>query len=646
MGLLKIHKLNYEGKKFYFHSPQIDNHKVNIVEAPNGSGKSTFFDLIYFGLGGKVSQFSKENDEIHTEIVNDTSNLVELEILINGEKYKLIRKIGENIITISSEKTITIKNEDYGQIACLKINRATADDVIFSDWILEKLNVPSIEIFHAGKNFKIGFTDLARLFYHNQGTETKEIYKPAESVNYVSDSLFLRRTIFEVLVGKTLVKLYAAIGSMKKKQYDYDSFNSLQKEYQTIVQEMYKQLGLNEMSNNIFLKKEIDERSAAIEKLYTKRNEILNFGMIDNVGIEVTDILKNNYAESESVIEKINAEIKLKEKELSTSTLILNKTKEDIIRLQKIIHTHRQLEMFSSDTCPYCLKHVDRPSDKCVCGNEVDETEYRRYFYDPSEYYTLLKSKVKSLETMDTAIKSILDTIKRLESELYEKSAFNNEIRIKLNRALSNINYITPIDVMDEIDDEILFNKEKISSLIQAVKIENNLQSYQLKKDNAKRELESAKLEVTKLQAEADQEILDKLKEFNFHYNRFMRMSLSDCRTAEISRDNYMPILNNGEYKEASSAVHKRFLYYLTLLQLSLLDDIPFPRLLLIDTPENIGIDDNNLKGMISCFNELDNPKGLDYQIILSTGVGKYPDNMKDNIIFKLSKENKLLQKK
>ncbi|MDP1165893.1 hypothetical protein, partial [Klebsiella pneumoniae] len=79
------------------------------------------------------------------------------------------------------------------------------------------------------------------------------------------------------------------------------------------------------------------------------------------------------------------------------------RTKEDARRIEKIIHTHKQLEMFTPDTCPYCLKHVDRPSDKCVCGNEIDENDYRRYFYDPSEYYSLLKSKIKSLETMKIA---------------------------------------------------------------------------------------------------------------------------------------------------------------------------------------------------------------------------------------------------
>ncbi|HEJ8024044.1 TPA: hypothetical protein SMI40_003459 [Serratia liquefaciens] len=646
MGLLKIHKLNYEGRGYFFHSPELDVHKVNIVEAPNGSGKSTFFDLLYFGLGGRVTQFIKESKETHKEITRDTSNLVEVEIVINNDKYKLIRKIGDNAITIFSEKNIIINNEEYGEVVCLNINRNSSDDVIFSDWFLERLNIPSIEIFHAGKNFKIGFTDLARLFYHNQGTETKDVYKPADNNNYVSDSSFLRKTIFEVLVGKTLVKLYDAIGVMKRKQADYESFSSLHKEYQLIVQEMNRQLGIKDVTNEFFLNKEIEDSNETISKLYERRDGILKDNIVDNSGISVTDALKREYADSESVLDELNSGVKFKEKQIDSLSMILNKTREDVVRLQKIIHTHRQLEMFTSDTCPYCLKIVDRPSDKCVCGSDVDENDYRRYFYDPSEYYSLLKSKVKSLETIDTGLKTANNDLSFLERE-YEKARTKHfSLREKLSKALDNIRFITPIDILDEIDDAIIFNKENISNLTQALKLESNLQGYQIKKDRAKLELESARITVNMLQAEADQEIIIKLKDFNYHYNRFMRMSLQDCRAAEIGRDDYMPILNNGEYKEASAAVHKRFLYYLTLLQLSLLDDIPFPRLLLIDTPENIGIDDDNLKGMLSCINNLENPQNLDYQIILSTGVSKYPDDMKDNVILTLSKQDRLLKVK
>ncbi|MCB2792168.1 hypothetical protein KQ881_16465, partial [Listeria monocytogenes] len=70
-----------------------------------------------------------------------------------------------------------------------------------------------------------------------------------------------------------------------------------------------------------------------------------------------------------------------------------------------------------------------------------------------------------------------------------------------------------------------------------------------------------------------------------------------------------MPLIDNGEYREHSAKVPKRFLYYLTLLQLSLSSDVPVPRLLLIDTPETAGIDLDKLVKMLRQIEELENPR-------------------------------------
>ncbi|WP_097475935.1 hypothetical protein [Escherichia coli] len=646
MGQLKIHKVHYEGKIYNFSSPALDEHKINIIEAPNGSGKSTLFDLIYYSLGGKVSHFNKSEKITHKEIVNDSSNFIELEIFANGSFYKLVRKIGENLITIISEKDITINGENLGNFTYLPINRNRLDDYIFSDWLLNELGIPAIEIFHSGKNFKIGFNDLLRLIYHNQGTDTNIIYKPADQQNYVSDSVFLRKAIFEVLLGKTLVQLYDAYGALKRKQNNYDKANILYNEYYGIVSEMHKQLGINEVINDHFLKENIQSLSLEIERLINFRNNSIKIKTKDNIGINQTAKLKDSFSRTEIEIIELENKILNKYKEIESINDIISRTREDARRIEKIIHTHKQLEIFTPDTCPYCLKHVDRPTHKCVCGNEIDENDYRRYFYDPSEYYSLLKSKIKSLETMKIALDSSKEDLESLNTSINKLRIINSQIKDELSSVLDKIEYLTDFDAIDEVEDHVIDKKEKISNLKQALILEERLQGYQNDKSKSKTEMDIAKLVVERLEASAAQELIEKVNLFSKYYNKFMRISLQDCRSAEISADDYMPLINNGDYKEASASVHKRFLYYVTLLQMSLLDDIPFPRLLLIDTPENIGIDNDNLKQMIGCLHSLENPRNLDYQVILSTGVDKFPESLKSNVILSLSKENRLLKHK
>lgn len=648
MGQLKIHKLHYEGKHYSFNSPCLDEHKISIIEAPNGSGKSTFFHLLYYGLGGKVTQFSKTEKVRHPEIVDDKSNMVELEILIDKKPFKLIRKIGENLITVISEEDIFVNDENKGKLVCLPINRNASDDFIFSDWILTTLNIPLIDIYHSGKDFKLGLNDLLRLVYHDQGGDANQIYKPADSINYVSDSSFLRKAIFQVLIGKTLVQLYKAYGLLKKKQSEYDRANALFSEYKNIVSDMYKQLGITHVTNDLYLEKEIERLNALIEKSTNLRNSKvkINSHITNNIGISQTEKIKDSYSENELSLVELRQSETFKKNEIDSLNKIISQTKEDALRLQKIIHTHRQLEMFTPDTCPYCLKNVERVTDKCVCGNEIDENDYQRYFYDPSEYYTLLKSKVKSLETMRVALDAANKELNEFKEIIQNAEKLSLELKINLAQALDKIEYITDIDFLDQIEDQIIHNKELVSQYNQALILERNLLHYQKSKTSSKTEVDLARAAADRFSAAAQQEIIEKVVEFNKYYNKFMKKSLADCRSAEISSEDYMPLINNGEYKEASAAVHKRFLYFVTMLQLSLLDDIPFPRLLLIDTPENIGIDNENLKRLLDCLNDLENPRDLDYQILLSTGEGKYPDSLKKNVVIKLANGNKLLRKK
>lgn len=84
-------------------------------------------------------------------------------------------------------------------------------------------------------------------------------------------------------------------------------------------------------------------------------------------------------------------------------------------------------------------------------------------------------------------------------------------------------------------------------------------------------------------------------------------------------------------------------------------DNVPFPRFLLIDTPENLGIDEKNLISTLSLIDELfikedkeqtKEEKQLEpnFQIILTTGIGKFPEKYSKNVVETLTDDNKLLK--
>ena len=91
-------------------------------------------------------------------------------------------------------------------------------------------------------------------------------------------------------------------------------------------------------------------------------------------------------------------------------------------------------------------------------------------------------------------------------------------------------------------------------------------------------------------------------------------------------------------------------MYFIALMHLSLSDkSVTFPRFLLIDTPETAGIELDYLQ---NCIRQLEGLQeyGVDFQVIISTGLNKYPDSLKDNrVLFmpdRKQKEHMLLKEK
>lgn len=639
MGFLSIKKVEYIGDKYYFQSPTFDD-GVSIIEGPNGAGKSTFFNLIYYGLGGRVEEFDPASSEVHTEVVNDSNNLIRIVIGIDGELYTLSRRLRDNNITV-----VKATQEADGVAAELQADTypifRREEAKIFSDWLLEKLSIPVVDIFQGGKQFKLNFTDLARLIYHNQSPDPHGIYKPADAVSFVSDSLEIRRAIFQILVGKTLMELYAAIGSQKSAERDFLAAKSVHQEYEDIVSHLLRASGMNEISNVKALNERIEELEVQIASLLTSR-KAFSRGQLGSAQAQLTlDTELRQVRELEVQRRTIDEHRAQLIDEASRLVDVERSLEADIQRINKVIYAHGQLNLFSRDTCPYCLNDVLRTPGHCVCGQAVEEQDYQRFFYSPAEYLEILKGKTKALETLRLAIRGVREEHTHWNEErdriLHEISAK----RERLDEAGASPDRVER--AMEELDEKLLESREKLAKCQEAFRLESKLGVLLKHQNDKKTLLERAKLEVQRLDGESRVELQKQIGEFDRVYDDFMTSVVADCRSAAIDQQTYLPIINNGQYREHSAKVPKRFLYYLGLLQLALLSDIPFPRLLLVDTPETAGIDLDGLVKMLRQIEELENPRSKPLQILFSTGIGKYPPEFASKVVLRLSKEDRLL---
>ena len=233
----------------------------------------------------------------------------------------------------------------------------------------------------------------------------------------------------------------------------------------------------------------------------------------------------------------------------------------------------------------------------------------------------------------------------------------NNKLKIEqLNKfiksAIESIEYSGNSKIIESIDNKIAEVKEKINKSKELVKIyklkETKEKSFNQKDSAFKSIKESFELMQEKY-FKSNQSIIHN---FNEIYNNLMTESSCKASSAYIDED-YNPILDGGNYREKSAIVPKRMMYYFTLIAMALkYENIKHPKFLLMDTPEDAGIDD--ITENIILFDkalELSKNKPEDkigeYQFILTTGNKRCPAEYENFIKLRFSKsDNDFILKK
>lgn len=624
MGNLIIKKVKYNGDSYTYESPEL-NTGINLIVGDNGSGKSTFTYFIEYCLGGYLKYFNSDNQvEKYIEIIEDTNNYVEIEVLINSQKYLFKRFINGNIIHINYE-------DEYFS---LPIYRPESDKQIFSDWLLDKLSIVKQELNLGTRSWKLNMNDLLRLIIYDQDTASKKIFKEPTNLNFVTDSLLIRKTIFEVLLGISSDDYFRKFEEFKqagiirdKAQLKVDAF-----------EEKYSGIELNISK----IENELDKLNSKLEILYNERDIFLSSN--------------KNIDEKSTLIESLQSEIILKEISLSETSNELrsnqieydkiigyfNSQTNEINEIEKIIFTNDKLNLFSFKLCPFCMSEHAPSDDRCLCGAEIVDEEYEKFIYTSKEYENILKHKKKSLETIQLALDSYS---KDINKNILNKDKIQAEIKEeteKLKALINSTNVNTNSEAIDVLHNQIL-------DLMKIIESENYRKKIALEKieidkyfDLVNKNYKDVKKEFEELETKFEKENRSIIKDFSNIYEMLLIESSADILKAEINED-YMPIIDDGQYKNKSAGVPIRLVYYFSILALSIkYESVKHPKLLIIDTPEDSGIDENNLKEDLLLLNQalqIVNAKKDDYQVILTTGLEKYPEEFKDFIIESFNKK-------
>lgn len=637
MGRLAIRRVIYNGEKYSFESPYLNDGLI-IMEGINGHGKSTFMNLIYYALGGRVQAFNKKDNDVdnkHNEIYKDKNNYVELLIEICDEEYELTRYIGDSLIFVVGRDEKVIET-------CVSRNQSDDNTIVFSDWILKKLKVEVFDLVQGTKSFKLNFTDLMRLVYHDQSTEVGRVYKEADNSNFISDSLEIRKAIFEVLLGKTYNEYYYVLGQYKLKLKEFEKAQAIMDSYDEFLGEILDY----DLANVIHIKSMIEENQEMIERLQIERE--IATDQKSNVD-EVWQIINQ---QKSILIESQNSEEEwIQSKQLTVQSIdkivyLIDEAEKELEEIEKIRLVNKKLKLFAPNTCPYCLRKVEREKGKCICGNDIAEEQYEKFFYTDEEYLDILKVKKKAILSLNSLLdrknermRVIITHIEKSRQEIEKIKKYIGELTKDIT---SNYNSAY-IRQLDEREREL---NGKIVELQQAEELATKREKLVSEVTQLRNKVEGLKIKVESCLNAAREDMLSKKEDFDEIYLDLMKRADEHCFSAYLG-DDYMPHINSGSYRERSAAVPKRLMYFLTLMIESLKNDVNFPRFLMIDTPNKEGIDRDNLIKNIALLRETDlytKEGSRPYQIILTTGIDTYPEEFKKFVFYTLDGDKYLLQ--
>ncbi|MCE6988602.1 ATP-binding protein [Dyadobacter sp. CY323] len=629
MGSLIIKQVIYSGDAYYYASPELSK-GINIVVGDNGSGKSTFSYFIEYGLGGKIKPFSNNEDSSkYSLIINDTNNYVQLIILINDVAYSLKRFIGA--------QDIFVKHNEEVDSFPLERDKKTAP-FIFSDWLLGKLGIPVFELHIGVAHWYFNFSDLFRLLNYDQNTEPRKIYKEPVAENFIADSIVIRKSIFEILLGMSSAdyfkKLDAARAALKAKDIAKGLLESFTENHE-----------ISGDSDKLSDRKDFVEKE--ISALETQRNELLK---ISTHSSDKTGEL----AEIQSKL--VGLELKASQDRIKITNLVNEQSKiailhdsliQEINQIEKIIFTHEKLDLFAMEICPFCMTEKNVDKGFCICGSKFNDDDYEKFVYNTSEYKDILSYKQKSIKAITLAVQTYQVEVKVLTADLQQTDQSIEEYTGKLKKIILTAQFAGNSTRIDDFNDRIIRLKEELVQInfgLRNIDQEQKLRTdFNLKTKAfvlAQNSLKSAKIAY-------DENNADTIGHFNKVYSTLLAESSYKSITAYID-DDYMPYVDNGEYKANSSEVPKRLMYYFTILSLALqLESVKHPRFLLIDTPEASGIDTDHLNQNLLLLEKAieigmeDPEKAKDYQVILTTGYGKLPEEFVKYIIEKFSTKEK-----
>jgi hypothetical protein len=581
---------------------------VNMIRSEgNSRGKSTIADLIFFSLGGDLTEWKAEAGGCDQTFA---------EVALNGSVVTLRRDIS----TTSKQVPMWIYFGAFteGAISAvegwIKLTYARyGDRESFSQVLFRAMGIPEVP----SEDANITIHQLLRLMYVDQMTPVNTIFRMEER-----DSPYRRQAVGDLLCGVLDERIYPSQIRARQLDREYADVTSQFSGLMKVLRSVDERLDFSDLLSKLTETEEA--RRKALEEIEILRVSRYSPHQDRSETSSVLEVVRRDLDKVSRDIVAIQRDVDRLVLSIEDADVLIADLEKNLIQIGQSHATRKVLGPLTFSFCPSCLSPIKGPTDArhChLCKSELDEAQdLSRYARLRNELEMQLKESrelQRNRQTDRGAFEEKLGGLQRVRSllseELLDRSRhYLTETDAKIDALTRSLGYLERelIDIDRERRlaaevTELAARKQKLNSELSELR--SNIAAWIATKEQRQSAIYGLISRITAEILEGDipsdiEEVAQDGVRFNFG-------------------DNEVVVNEKRGYSASSRTVIKNA-FHLALLFASCLDErMKYPRFLLLDNIEDKGMTPKRSQNFQRLVLELSERTEAEHQIIFTTSM-------------------------
>ncbi|MES2400493.1 MAG: AAA family ATPase [Pseudomonadota bacterium] len=582
---------------------------LNVIRGQNGSGKSTITELIFYALGGEMTDWKRPAE---------SCDFVYAEVEVNGKATTLCREItpgnastGMEIFWGSLEDALTAQRQEWQRYPY----RGSANKESFSQIIFKALGFPQVR---GEETSNITMNQVLRLMYADQLTPGARIFKLQEKW----DSGLLRQTVGDLLCGVYDDHLYEARLSLNQKR----------KILEVAVAQLRNIFHVLGRAEQDAMAPDLEQQALSISQELARLHDQLSVykntaTLIDGRAASKAKSVETKYVSDIAGLSETILKLSTERDEIAMDTLdsvqFLAELNRRLVAIKDSENTESYLGQVKFNQCPCCMATIKpsvEGSSVCeLCKGDSNESDRKiNIFRMRNELETQIRESEKIMVLRKSRAQALISELTDLNdrrNEAYRKlKGFSKQWPTETELLIDNANV-----QIGKLKQELvsLREKQKLQEMIKRLQDERDAMNAEVTKledfIKARENLQVA------LREEAYKEIEKYVIEI-LHQDLKRQDDFSNATSASIDFDGNSILVNGIKTFSASSLVLLKNAFHLAFILASTKKDFfRYPRLLILDGIEDGGMEELRSHNFQEIIQRYSDSLAITHQIIFTT---------------------------